>query len=96
MEWYSEEYIGSGGDLIEIVRNGDGNNQTRRGGDTVATTVSVNTVNGITMIVSQLHIMTSESFETSSVTCATNGNGPRAQKVISFNTTGMKVSFFTL
>jgi hypothetical protein len=87
LEWYSDEYIGSGGDVIEISRN-DGNNQTRLGGNTVATRVSVNTYSGVTVIVSQLHIMTSEQIPTSSMTCATNGNGPR--KVIPFTTTGMK------
>jgi hypothetical protein len=93
LEWYSDEYIGPGGDFIEIVRNGVGSNQTRLGGETVATTVSVSTVSGITVIVSQLHIMTSERFPTASVTCAINGNGPR--EVIPFTTvaTGMEVSY---
>jgi hypothetical protein len=88
LEWYSDEYIGSGGDRIDIVRSGGGNNQTRRGGDTVATRVSITTYSGVTVIVSQLYIMTSERFETSSVTCAINGDGPR--KAISFTTIGMK------
>ena len=88
LEWHSEEYIGTGGDRIEILGSGDGSNQTRRGGETVATTVSVNTYSGITVIVSQLHIMTSGQFPTSSVKCAINGQGP--QRVISFATTGMK------
>jgi hypothetical protein len=88
MEWYSDEYIGPGGDRIEIVRGGDGNNQTRLGGNTVATRVSITTSSGITVIVSQLHIMTSEQIPTSSVTCAINGGGPR--RVISFTTTGME------
>ena len=87
MEWYSEEYIGPGGDFIEILRNGDGNNQTRRGGETVATTVSVNTYSGVTVIISQLHIMTSGQIPTSLVVCAINDHGPR--KVITINTTGM-------
>jgi hypothetical protein len=88
MEWYSDEYVGSSGDRIEIVRGGDGRNQTRLGGQTVATTVSVTTYSGVTVIVSQLHIMTSEQIPTSSVTCAINGQGPR--EVITFTTTGMK------
>ena len=89
LEWYSDEYIGRGGDRIQILRNGDGSNQTRFGGETVATTVSVNTYSGVTVIVSQLHIMTLEQIPTSLVTCAINGQGPR--KVISFATTGMKI-----
>jgi hypothetical protein len=88
LEWYSDEYIGSGGDFIEIVKNGGGRNQTRLGGETVATTVSVNTDSGITVIVSQLHKMTSERFAIASVTRAINGQGPR--KVIPFTTTGME------
>jgi hypothetical protein len=88
LEWYSDEYIGPGGDVIEILSSGGGNNQTRLGGKTVATRVSVNTYSGVTVIVSQLHIMTSEQIPTSSVTCAINGNGPR--RVIPFTTTGMK------
>ena len=91
LEWYSDEHIGRGGDIIEILRNGDGSNQTRFGGETVATTVSVNTYSGVTVIVSQLHIMTTEQIPTSSVTCAINNNGPR--ETIPFTTTGMKVSF---
>ena len=88
LEWYSDEHIGPGGDRIQILRNDDGNDQTRRGGETVATTVSVDIYSGITVIISQLHIMTSEQIPTSSVTCAINNNGP--QETISFTTTGMK------
>ena len=88
LEWHSDKYIGPGGDHIQILRNGDGSNQTRFGGKTVATTVSINTYSGVTVIVSQLHIMTSVQILTSSVMCAVNGQGPR--KVISFATTGMK------
>jgi hypothetical protein len=87
LEWYSEEYIGSGGDVIEILSSGPGNNQTRLGGNTVATRVSVSTDSGITVIISQLHIMTSEQIPTCLVMCAINGNGPR--EAISFTTTGM-------
>jgi hypothetical protein len=85
LEWYSDEYIGS---AIEIRSSGRENNQTRLEGNTTATRVSVSTDSGITVIVSQLHIMTSELFPTSSVTCAISAQGPR--KVIPFTTTGMK------
>ena len=88
LEWYSDEHIGRGGDRIQILRNGDGNDQTRRGGETVATTVSVNTYSGVTVIVSQLHIMTSEQIPTPSVTCAISDSGPR--ETISFTTTGIR------
>ena len=88
LEWHSDKYIGTGGDRIEILRSGDGRNETRLGGETVATTVSVSTYSGVTVIISQLHIMTSEQIPTSSVMCAINGDGPR--ETISFTTTGIK------
>jgi hypothetical protein len=94
LEWFSEDYIGPDGDAIEIRSSGRGNNQTRFGGSTVATRVSVTTDSGITMIVSQLHIMTSELIPTCLVTCAINDQGPR--KNISLTTTGMKVTFVGL
>ena len=88
MEWSSEEYIGEGGDLIEVYSGGDGSSQTRLRGSTVATRVNVYSDSGITVIISQLHIVASEQFPTSSVTCRINTRGPR--ETINFNTTGMK------
>ena len=86
MEWVSEDYIGAGGDLIEIFSQDDGSNQTRREGMTVATRVGVHDDNGITVIISQLHITASDQFPMSSVTCRINGRGPST--TVNFNITG--------
>ena len=88
MEWFSEDYIGVGGDLIEISSQDEGSNQTRLGGTTVATRIGVYSDNGITVIVSQLHITASDQFPMSSVTCRINTRGPN--ETVSFNTTGIK------
>ena len=88
MEWVSEDYIGAGGDLIEIFSQDDGSNQTRLRGMTVATRTGVYDDNGITVIVSQLHIIASDQFPMSSVTCRINGRGPST--TVRFNTTGIK------
>ena len=88
MEWFSEDYIGIGGDFIEIFSRDEGSNQTRLRGMTVATRIGVYDDNGITVIVSQLHIIASDQFPMSSVTCRINGRGPN--ETISFNTTGIK------
>ena len=84
LEWISEEYIGPDGDLLPIASSGIARNRTR--GTTVATRVGVDVTDGITTITSQLHIITSEHFPTSSVICGINGQGPRHR--ITFNTTG--------
>jgi hypothetical protein len=88
MKWYSEDYIGDGGDLIEVSSLGEGRNQTRLRGKTIATRIGVYSNNGITVIVSQLHIVASEQFPMSSVTCRFNAHG--RNKTINFNITGMK------
>ena len=88
MEWFSDDYIGVNGDFIEISSRDEGGNQTRREGMTVATRKRVYDDRGITVIVSQLHIMPSERFLMSSVKCRVNQHGP--SEVINFTTTGMK------
>ena len=85
MVWRSEQYIGGGGDQIEILSLGESTDQTRPGG-TVATRVGVNNDNGITVIVSKLYIVASAQFPFSSVTCSINGQGP--SQTINFNVTG--------
>ena len=87
LEWYSDEYIGRGGDL-PIYSGGTTNNVTSFNyPSTYATRVSAAMENGITEIVSQLFIIASEQFPTSSVTCRIDGRGPL--RTISFNTTGI-------
>ena len=86
IEWVSEDYIGVGGDLIEIFSRDEGSNQTRLRGMTVATRTGVYDDSGITVIVSQLHIIPSDNFPMSSVACRINTRGPN--KIINFNVTG--------
>ena len=85
LEWFSDDYVGPGHDHLPISSGGLARNQTR--GSTVATRVHVDNDNGITVIVSQLHIIASEEFPTSSVRCGVNGQGPHQD--INFTTTGM-------
>ena len=88
LEWRSDEHIGTDGDDIQIYSVGSRVNVTSV---TIPTTyairVNVTETNGITEIVSQLTIIASNHFPTSSVTCGINSLGPRQK--ISFNTTGM-------
>ena len=89
LEWRSDEHIGTDGDDIQIYSIGtDRDNVTSVTiPTTYATRDSVTMEYGITVIVSQLFITTSDRFPTSSVTCGINSLGPR--QMISFNTTGM-------
>ena len=84
LEWRSDEYIGIG-NTIPIYSSGSRDNLTS--GDTYATRVSVTVEDGVTVIVSQLHITASELFPISSVTCSVDGNGSR--KTITFNITSI-------
>ena len=87
LEWQSDEHIGTGGDSIPIYSVGPRDNVTSGGNsNTYATRVNVSTEGGITVIVSQLHIIASDQFPTSSVTCRINGQGLRES--ITFTTTG--------
>ena len=88
LEWQSGEHIGTGGDSIPIYSVGPRVNVTSGGNpNTYATRVDVSTKSGVTVIVSQLHII---AFVPSSVTCRINGQGPRSQ--IPFSITGLKYS----
>ena len=85
LEWYSDDYIGTNGDLIPISSGGPARIQTR--GSTVATRVDTYNDIGITVIVSELYITASEQLSPSSVICGINSVGPR--QVIDFITTSM-------
>ena len=84
LSWNSSEYIGLGNEF-HIASAGEARNRTR--GTTVATRVHTYNDNGITVIVSQLHIIALEEISTSSVTCRINGEGP--SETVHFITTGM-------
>ena len=88
LEWHSDEYIGTGGDSIPIYSIGSRENVTSGGNPSAyATRVSVDVVDGITVIVSKLFIVPTEQFPTSTVTCQINNHGP--SKNITFYTTGI-------
>ena len=85
LEWHSNEHIGTGGDSIPIYSIDSRVNVTSGGNpNTYATRVSADVVDGITVIVSQLHIIASVP---SSVTCRINGQG--ASNTIAFGITGL-------
>jgi hypothetical protein len=85
--WQSE-YIGTNGlDIIQIYGTGDRDIVISPTIETTyATRVSVSMENGITVIVSQLFMTASKQFQTSSVTCRINHDGPR--QTISFSIIG--------
>lgn len=92
LEWQSDEYIGRGGDNIQIYNVGDRVNVTSFiNENTYATRDSVTVENGVTVIVSRLFIIALEQFPLSSITCGINGHGLR--QTISFNTTGMEILY---
>ena len=87
LEWQSADYVGRGGNDIQISSAGDRDNvSSLTDRNTYATRDSVTEENGVIVIVSQLFITASEQFPTSSVTCRIDGRGP--QETIFFNTTG--------
>ena len=89
LEWQSTDYVGTGGNDIQISSVGDRDNVTSlTNPNTYATRDSVAEENGVTVIVSRLFITASEQFPTSSVTCRIDGLGPQA--IIYFNTTGIE------
>ena len=71
LEWWSDEYIGIG-NSIPIYSRGPRDNVIS--GDTYATRVNATKEDGVTVIVSQLHITASERFPMSSVSCSVDGN----------------------
>ena len=72
LEWFSEEYIGTGGDRLQILSGSDRNTSSINP-DVVATRINVTNDNGITVIVSELQIIASIKYPTATVSCS-NGN----------------------
>jgi hypothetical protein len=87
LEWFSEEYIGTGGDRLQFPSiNCIGVNKTSRTNpNTVATCLSV-ILTGKTVIQSQLIITASIDHPQATVTCSNNGLG--TTKNITFVTVG--------
>jgi hypothetical protein len=80
INWRSEQYIGTGGDVLQLA-SADPPGQTAsnsRNPTTVATLVSTSrsASGGVTTTVSELQITASSQYPSSSISCANNGDGP--------------------
>lgn len=72
LEWFSEEYIGTGGDRLQILSE-SARNTSSITPDAVAVRISVSRENGVTVIVSELRIIASTKYPTATVSCS-NGD----------------------
>ena len=89
LEWFSEEYIGTGGDRLQILSESDRNTSSINP-DAVATRISVTLENGIVVIVSELKILVSMQYPTATISCS-NGS---CQKInITFQTVGESIVY---
>ena len=93
LEWFSEEYIGTGGDRLQILSGSD-RNISSSSHDVVATRISVTEEDGATVIVSELRIITSIKYPTATVSCS-NGD-QRFMQSITFRTFGKKIESIVL
>ena len=84
LEWFSEEYIGTGGDRLQVLSGSDRNTSSITP-DAIATRISVTTENGIVIIVSELRIIASIRFPEATVSCS---NGSPKKNNVTFRTVG--------
>ena len=76
LEWLSDEYIGPGGDRLQILSGSSRNSATSNSNpDTVATRISVTTENGKVVIMSILSIVVSAQYPTATITCSNSDRG---------------------
>lgn len=93
LEWYSNEYIGTGGHRLQLVSvNCIGANETSDIPGTSATCLNVTKENNETVIVSQLLVRAYLQIPASTVTCNNNGHG--SNKSVTFQTEGKIDVFF--
>ena len=85
LEWFSEEYIGTGGDRLQILSE-SARNTSSITPDAVAVRINVSSENGVTVIVSELRIIASIKYPTATVSCS-NGDQRFIQN-ITFRTFG--------
>ena len=87
-EWSSDEYIGSGGDTISLLSFTCLNSNVTSNvyHSTTATCVNVTTVNGISIIKSELRIIAAPERPIATVMCANNGS--LSNESITFQTLG--------
>ena len=79
LEWFSEEYIGTGRDRLQILSESDRNTSSINP-DAVATRINVTRDNGVIVIVSELRIMVSTKYPTATVSCS-NGDQRSIQNI---------------
>ena len=77
LTWISDDYIGSGGVVLQFasLHSPGWNASNSLNPTTVATLISANTVNGVTVIESELRIIASVQYPTSSVSCRVDNYG---------------------
>ena len=71
LTWSSDDYIGSGDNALRLSSNDIPGQivSSSRNPNTTATLISTTTNNGMTMIISELQIITSEQYQYSFVSC---------------------------
>ena len=84
LEWFSEEYIGTGRDRLQILSESNRNTSSITP-DAVATRISVTAENGIVVIVSELRIVASIEYPNATVSCS---NGSPKKINVTFQTVG--------
>ena len=76
LEWISDEYIGPGGDRLQILSSsGRTTAISNSNPDTIATRISVDTENGEVVIVSMLSILVSSQYPTATIICSNSDKG---------------------
>ena len=84
LEWFSEEYIGTGRDRLQILSESNRNTSSITP-DAIATRISVTNENGIIVIVSELRVIASIQYPNATVSCS---NGSPKTINIMFQTVG--------
>ena len=84
LEWFSEEYIGTGGDRLQILSISDRNTSSINQ-NAVAARINVTNENGVVVIVSELRIIASIQYPNATVSCS---NGSPKKIDIIFQTLG--------
>ena len=72
LEWFSEEYIGSGRERLQILSE-SARNTSSITPDAVAVRINVSSESGVTVIVSELRIIAATKYPTATVPCS-NGD----------------------
>ena len=85
LEWFSEEYIGTGRDRLQILSE-SARNTSSVTPDVVAVRINVSIESGVTVIVSELRITASTKYPIATVSCS-NGD-QRSIQNITFRTFG--------